>query len=62
MIRSLRNGNKSMQALVEHVEKAPLVLWGWSPGYARKPVSIPHAEFVAAFKTWSNAGGPCPAD
>ena len=56
-----RNGNMSMHALLDHVEKAPLVLWGWSPGFGRKPVEIPHAQFVAAFKTWSDAGGPCPA-
>jgi hypothetical protein len=55
-----RNGNMSMPALVEHVEKAPLVLWGWSPGFGRKPVPIAHAEFVAAFKSWADAGGPCP--
>ncbi len=57
-----RNGHKSMPALLEHVEHAPLVLWGWSPGFARKPVPIPHAEFVAAWKAWSDAGGPCPQE
>jgi hypothetical protein len=56
-----RNGGMDMAALVEHVSKAPLVLWGWSPGYGRKPVPIAHAEFVAAFKSWAGAGGPCPA-
>jgi hypothetical protein len=55
-----RNGGMDMAALVEHVEKAPLVLWGWSPGYGRKPVPIAHAEFVSAFKAWADAGGPCP--
>ena len=57
-----RNGHKTMPALLEHVEHAPLVLWGWSPGFARKPVPIPHAEFVAAWKAWSDAGGPCPQE
>ena len=57
-----RNGNLSMHALLEHVETAPLVLWGWTPGFERKPVPVAHAEFVAAFKAWSDAGGPCPGD
>lgn len=46
--------------MLKHVSEDKLVLWGWEPGGERKPVSVPHAEFVAAFKTWSDAGGPCP--
>ncbi len=38
-----------------------LVLWGWQPGAGRDPVPVPHAEFVAKFRTWAAAGGPCPA-
>ena len=56
-----RNGGKSMAALIQHVSADPLVLWGWSPGYARKPVPISHDEFVRAFKTWADAGAPCAA-
>jgi hypothetical protein len=55
-----RNGHKDLAALVHHVSSDPLVLWGWSPGFGRRPVSVPHAEFVAAFKRWSDAGAPCP--
>jgi hypothetical protein len=54
-----RNGGKDLKALLHHVADDPLVLWGWAPGFGRKPVSMPHAEFVAAFKTWTDAGGPC---
>jgi hypothetical protein len=56
-----QNGGKDLQALVDHVDHDPLVLWGWSPGVGRAPVSIPHAEFVAAFKAWVGAGAPIPA-
>jgi hypothetical protein len=55
-----QNGGKDLAALVEHVDKDQLVLWGWSPGIGRAPVSVPHAEFVAAFKRWTDAGAPCP--
>ena len=57
-----RNGGKDMTALVQHVSSDPLVLWGWAPGYGRKPVAVPHADFVAAFTRWANAGGPCPTE
>ncbi|HYS82903.1 MAG TPA: Isoquinoline 1-oxidoreductase subunit [Anaeromyxobacteraceae bacterium] len=55
-----RNGGKDMAHLIEHVSGDPLVLWGWSPGHGRKPVPIAHADFVAAFKAWAQAGAPCP--
>lgn len=56
-----RNGGKDMPALIEHLS-TPLVLWGWSPGTGRKPVQVPHAEFLAAFKAWASQGAPCPAN
>jgi hypothetical protein len=55
-----RNGGKDFAALLEHVSHDKLVLWGWNPGVGRAPVSVPHEEFVAAFKTWLDAGAPCP--
>ena len=57
-----RNGGKDMVQLVEHVSVDPLVTWGWSPGFGRKPVPISHADFVSAFKTWADAGAPCPTE
>ena len=54
-----KNGGKEMAALIEHVSHDKLVLWGWDPGVGRKPVSVPHDKFVAAFKTWAAAGAPC---
>lgn len=54
------NGGKDFDALIKHVAEDKLVLWGWQPGGARAPVSVPHAEFVAKFKQWAAAGGPCP--
>jgi hypothetical protein len=54
-----RNGGKDMDALRKHLHD-PLVLWGWSPGFQRAPVPIPHAQYVAAWETWAAAGAPCP--
>jgi len=55
-----RNGGKDMAALTHHMAEDPLTVWGWSPGFGRAPVQVPHAEFVAAFKTWADKGAPCP--
>jgi len=54
-----RNGGKDAAALREHLED-PLVTWGWSPGFGRKPIPVPRETFLAAWATWTNAGTPCP--
>ena len=46
--------------MLEHVTNDKLVAWGWEPGVGRAPVDVPHAEFVAAFRTWMDAGAHCP--
>lgn len=55
-----RNGGRDFAALITHVSTDKLVLWGWNPGPGRAAVSVPHDEFVARFKQWADAGGPCP--
>jgi hypothetical protein len=55
-----RNGGRDLAALVQHIDDK-LVRWGWDPGVGRAPVPVPYEEFVAKFKTWADAGGPCPA-
>lgn len=55
-----RNGNRSLEDLIRHMQDDPLVLWGWAPGEGREPVPMPHAEFVEAMKRWAAGGAPCP--
>jgi hypothetical protein len=55
-----RNGGMTPEQLLAHVEKDPLVLWGWSPGEGRAPVPTSHAEFVQAMRTWVGASCGCP--
>src|SRR2546427_9620758 len=57
-----RNGGRDFAALITPVSEDKLVLWGWNPGGERSPVSVPHDQFVARFKEWAAAGGPCPSD
>jgi len=48
------------EELLHHMEEDPLVLWGWEPGDGREPVDAPHADVVAALRTWLDAGAPLP--
>lgn len=55
-----RNGGKSPEQLFDHMAHDPLVLWGWSPGEGRTPVSTSHDELVQAMRTWIDHGCGCP--
>jgi hypothetical protein len=55
-----QNGGRSPEQLLEHMAHDALVLWGWSPGEGRAPVSTPHAELVAALRRWIDGGCACP--
>jgi len=70
-----RNGGRDLtgpqppgapDTLLEHIETEALVQWAFAPGTRRdgtprEPPPLTYPEFVAAFTTWANAGGPCPA-
>jgi hypothetical protein len=60
-----KNNNLDGPALLKHHEEEALVLWAWNPG--RRPDGsmrtlppLSHGEFVAATRTWVEAGTPCP--
>lgn len=53
------NGGMDMAALRHHLDD-PLVAWGWTPGFGRKPVPISRDAFLSAWETWAAAGAPCP--
>ena len=54
------NGNRTPDALVEHMDTDKLVLWGWQPGGRRAPVPISHKEFVDLLKVWVLGSTACP--
>ena len=54
-------GGKDLAAMLDHVANDKLVGWGWDPGAGRGPVHVPRAELTTAFRTWMDAGAPCPA-
>ena len=53
-------GGKDLAAMLDHVASDKLVGWGWEPGLGRAPVPVPRDELVKAFRTWMDAGAPCP--
>jgi hypothetical protein len=61
----LLNRCRDLQGLLHHIETEHLLQWAFEPGTRlngtpkEPPLSYP--EFVAAFTTWAEAGGPCPA-
>lgn len=57
--RSATRG-KDLPAMFAHVRDDKLVGWGWNPGGARTLPPASRPETVAAFKTWMDAGAPCP--
>ena len=60
-----KNSNLDGQGLLKHHEEEPLVLWAFQPGRRMDgtPRTVPpltHEQFVAATRTWVEAGTPCP--
>ncbi len=62
LIDPAKNGGRSFDDLVKHVNEDALVLWGWDPGPGRTPIPVPHDEFVQALEIWLDAGAPIPEE
>lgn len=54
-----RNGDRDVDALIEHMRSDALVLWGWSPGAGRTLPPLTHPQFMQALEAWRAAGSPC---
>ncbi len=55
-----QNGGHKVAGAIEHLEKDPLVHWGWSPGEGRSTPPLSHAEFLAKMQEWLRNGAACP--
>jgi hypothetical protein len=60
-----KNEHMDGPELLKHHTEAQLVLWAWNPGHRpdgslRTSPPLSHQEFVAATRTWVEAGTPCP--
>jgi hypothetical protein len=60
-----KNAGLDGPGLLKHHQEEALVLWAWNPGRRtdgtmRTLPPMTHAQFVAATRTWVDAGTPCP--
>ena len=56
-----RNGNRDLEAIIEHMAEDGLVGWAWSPGPGREPAPGTQSVFGGLVKAWAAAGAHCPA-
>jgi hypothetical protein len=55
-----RNGNRSVEALIEHIGADHLVGWAWAPGDDRRPAPGTQKEAGALVEAWVQTGAVCP--
>jgi hypothetical protein len=55
-----RNGDRSLEALVEHIGSDHLVGWAWAPGFGRRPAPGTQKEAGALVEAWVKTGAVCP--
>lgn len=55
-----RNGDMTMDEIVEHMAEDDLVGWGWDPGEGREPVPGTQKVFGELIKAWVETGAACP--
>jgi len=55
-----QNGGRTGEQVIDHIDKDPLVLWGWNPGEGRTVPKMSHKEFSAKMHEWVKKGAACP--
>ncbi|CAN5205872.1 hypothetical protein BH11PSE4_BH11PSE4_19620 [soil metagenome] len=55
-----RNGNRSVEALIDHIGKDTLVGWAWHPGFGRTPAPGTQEQAGALVTAWVKTGAACP--
>lgn len=56
----VRNGQRTMDQIVEHVNHDALVAWGWDPGPGRQPAPGSQRAFGQLIQAWIDTGAVCP--
>lgn len=56
-----RNGDRTMDEMVEHMAHDDLVGWAWKPGAGREPVPGTQEEFGKIIRAWVDTGALCPS-
>lgn len=56
----VRNGNRSLEQIHEHLAKDHLVAWAWHPGEGRTPAPGTQIVFGQLIRAWIDTGAQCP--
>jgi len=67
MINPENNGDRSLKEIEKHLTEDELVLWAFNPGVdqegnPREKPPVSEEDFIAAVKTWMDAGAPIPEE
>jgi hypothetical protein len=55
-----KNGRRSLQGIIKHLQDDPLTHWAWDPGRTRESISMPHHVFIDFVEEWVRTGAHCP--
>ncbi len=55
-----RNGNRTLETLVEHIGEDSLVGWAWTPGSGREAAPGSQKQAGALVEAWVKSGAVCP--
>src|ERR1700750_2219026 len=55
-----RNGNRSLDALIEHIGEDHLVGWAWAPGSGRQAAPGTQKQAGVLVEAWVRTGAECP--
>ncbi|OPY89174.1 MAG: hypothetical protein A4E73_03193 [Syntrophaceae bacterium PtaU1.Bin231] len=55
-----QNGGRTGEAVIGHIDRDPLVLWGWNPGEGRAVPKMSHKAFSDKLHEWLKKGAACP--
>ena len=55
-----RNGQRTLEEIVEHMSEDHLVGWGWHPGADRQPAPGSQETFGELIAAWVETGAECP--
>lgn len=57
-----RNGDRTLDEIVDHMANDGLVGWGWHPGGDRQPAPGDQKTFGGLIRAWVDSGAVCPGD
>lgn len=55
-----RNGQRSLEAIFDHMAHDELVGWAWKPGGNRQPPPMSREDFTSAVREWIDTGAVSP--